>query len=121
MFFLGLCKNLFGRLRLVTQIRDHPGHANGIIIDPAVDGFSDEVAITLRISLGPGRERRLPRFRGGFVHPVVIFVSILCVWIHINRGGPTAPLATSETGGIINHANEPEPPKLKTALMSQFI
>ena len=40
-----------------------------IIIDPAVDGFSDEVAITLRISLGPGRERRLPRFRGGFVHP----------------------------------------------------
>ena len=55
---------------LLSELERKSRHAHEVVIDPTVDGLADEVAVFLRISLGPCSKRGLPRFRGGFVHPV---------------------------------------------------
>ena len=66
----GLLQCLARRVGRVSQISDHASHANEVVIDLPVNGFPNQLAIALRISLRPRRECCLARFRGGFVHPV---------------------------------------------------
>lgn len=66
----GLFKNLVRLLRLLVQKVPDLHQAHETFPQMVIERIHDDLAKVFRVGLGPGRERRLPRFRCGLDQPV---------------------------------------------------